>query len=291
MPSLGSKQRAQRVARQREEHGVGPQQTSSVPVPASCEYCGRTFVSRSKMFKHVRAGAEDGAACMAEAAAEGTIFPTTTERVALLVGYFGEGYAGPGAEYQGHGWQSNGVHGELERVLWEAVATADGAAGGKGKNLSAARLSRASRTDRGVHAAANVASFTCAAQPAPVPATALAGLQAEETALLAAAADCSRRLGAATPAEIQQDYALRTLAIERSRAQSAAADVVARRGKAAATAHAAAAAAWVGRLNGLLPAAVRVFGRWPVEHDFHAKARGHPCSSRPRSRARSNGGL
>ena len=93
---------------------------------------------------------------MAKARAEGMPTVQPTERAALLIGFAGEKYAGAGAEYQGHCWQSDGVHGEVEQQLWQAAAAVDG----RQSPGRVAKFSRASRTDRGTHAIGNVVCLT-----------------------------------------------------------------------------------------------------------------------------------
>ncbi len=73
--------------------------------------------------------------------------------MAVLLVYAGERYTGAGAVYQGAHWQSDGVHGEIEGLLWKAVHAVDGSGGAPGR---IARFTRASRTDRGLHSIGNV---------------------------------------------------------------------------------------------------------------------------------------
>jgi len=126
-----------------------------------CVYCGKLFPSRNKLFKHLQ-GADGGQACMQQAVSAGMPVVTKPKRVALLIGYIGDNWVGVGSEYQGHGWQSDGIHGALEQRLWEAVSTADGREPPFGKVRS---FSRASRTDRGMHAVGNVVAVNAAPLP------------------------------------------------------------------------------------------------------------------------------
>ena len=176
MPTIGSKQRKKRKERVALASGQAPRtnewSATSGPTPAkgvSCQYCNQSFSSRNKMFKHLQGGL-GGQECMRKAVAEGMPAVLQTERVVLLLGYVGDAYCGIGAQYQGHGWQSDGIHGPLEQVqyhsnpcyraglnapvlscvafqhLWEAVAKADGREGAPGKVKSFSRASRMVRT-------------------------------------------------------------------------------------------------------------------------------------------------
>eukprot|EP01050_Picozoa_sp_SAG11_P029837 SAG11_NODE_8562_length_1000_cov_1.538291_1_plen_117_part_01 len=101
----------------------------------ACVHCGQAFASRNRMFRHLKIGADGGADCMRKASLLGAASAVReSQRVALLVGYEGERYAGAGAEYQGHGWQSDGIHGELDGLLCAAVhgVAAAGRGGGDG---------------------------------------------------------------------------------------------------------------------------------------------------------------
>ena len=158
MPSLGSKQRAQRREEKRQSRTPEElardqaEEARKQGVGVACEYCARRFPSRNKMFKHLQ-GQDGGEDCMVKARDAGMAIAKKTERVALLLVYAGERYTGAGASYQGHHWQSDGIHGEVEQQLWNAVHAVDGRDGKPGK---VARFTRASRTDRGLHSLGNV---------------------------------------------------------------------------------------------------------------------------------------
>jgi tRNA U38,U39,U40 pseudouridine synthase TruA len=159
MPSIGSKQRARRkeeMLQKRTPEQIAADAAEDARkkgVGVACVHCGRLFPSRNKMFKHLQQGMDGGEACMLKARDDGMPVAKQTERVAVLLAYAGEKYAGAGSSYQGHHWQSDGIHGEVERLLWEAVHAVDERDGSPGK---VARFSRASRTDRGLHSFGNV---------------------------------------------------------------------------------------------------------------------------------------
>ena len=163
MPSIGAKQRQQKrekeiAGRTKEQQEAADEEVKRKQgAGVACVHCGRKFPSRNKMFKHLQHGKDGGEACMAKAREDGMPAVKETERCALLLGYAGDPYAGLGAEYQGHMWQADGIHGEAERLLWEAVHAADGREGAAGK---VQRFSRASRADRGLHSVGNVVCLT-----------------------------------------------------------------------------------------------------------------------------------
>lgn len=90
---------------------------------------------------------------MAKARDAGMPIAKQTERVAVLLVYAADRYTGTGSSYQGGHWQSGSVHGEVEHLLWRAAHVVDGCNGAPSK---IARLTRASRTDRGLHSLGNV---------------------------------------------------------------------------------------------------------------------------------------
>lgn len=131
MPTLGSKQRAKRKQRQIAEGKLVLGGGAPVAVAQECSICGTGFPSKTKLFKHLHTGAFGGEACMArvvaDLAADGVAPPKPTARFALCVGYIADRYTGLGAEFQGHFWQADGLHGEVERLVWAAAAAANGA--------------------------------------------------------------------------------------------------------------------------------------------------------------------
>ena len=107
----------------------------------SCSLCHSPFATRNLLFKHLRDAHAWSPPCR----------ESDEERVALVFGYVGSAY---------HGLQRNDAEDALATVegeLWRAIGTVhpsfDAARRAK---VNPPALSRAARTDRGVHAVANV---------------------------------------------------------------------------------------------------------------------------------------
>ena len=107
----------------------------------TCSLCDSRFATRNLLFKHLRDAHTWSPPCR----------ESDEERVALVFGYVGSAY---------HGLQRNDAEDALATVegeLWRAIGTVhpsfDAARRAK---VNPPALSRAARTDRGVHAVANV---------------------------------------------------------------------------------------------------------------------------------------
>ena len=107
----------------------------------TCSLCDSRFATRNLLFKHLRDAHAWSPPCR----------ESDEERVALVFGYVGSAY---------HGLQRNDAEDALATVegeLWRAIGTVhpsfDAARRAK---VNPPALSRAARTDRGVHAVANV---------------------------------------------------------------------------------------------------------------------------------------
>ena len=107
----------------------------------TCSLCHSRFATRNLLFKHLRDAHAWSPPCR----------ESDEERVALVFGYVGSAY---------HGLQRNDAEDALATVegeLWRAIGTVhpsfDAARRAK---VNPPALSRAARTDRGVHAVANV---------------------------------------------------------------------------------------------------------------------------------------
>ena len=110
-------------------------------VDVTCSLCDSRFATRNLLFKHLRDAHAWSPPCR----------ESDEERVALVFGYVGSAY---------HGLQRNDAEDALATVegeLWRAIGTVhpsfDAARRAK---VNPPALSRAARTDRGVHAVANV---------------------------------------------------------------------------------------------------------------------------------------
>ena len=122
------------------EAAVAPHEPAPVVAAGNlCSGCGETYPSRNALFRHVREHGCGGGA------------RRRVEKLVLTYGYVGTGF---------HGSQRNSLDDEARCPTVEGTLLAAMEAAAQGQksvaSVSTEVCSRASRTDRGVHAFANV---------------------------------------------------------------------------------------------------------------------------------------